>query len=547
MHKRTVALFAALLFAFSGIVARVFRLTTGGDAQGAATAQSTVTLTIATARGTLYDRQLKRLTNTATQYAAGVSAVPSALAALSSHYATDEWSALRKRLEEGKPVSLLSDTVLPLAEGIVQFPVPQRYTDGDVAAHLIGYVGEDGIHGVSGAELALDDQLAEAGRLSVTYQTDGTGRVLPGGEVTVENTLSQANAGAALTIDRDIQAMVEIVAGESISRGAAVVLEIATGDILAAASFPDFDQTNLAAYLDKEGSPLFNRVTAAYNCGSVFKSVTAMAALEQGVPSTQSFTCLGAIPVGKNRIACHHRLGHGTLVLGEGYAQSCNPYFIQLAQLTGGTAVHRYASLLGFDSPLLLTEGWQTDRATLPSDVEMQQAARLANVAIGQGDLLATPLHIAAMTACIASGGEYRRPNLLYGTVDVLGTLTRTDADPPSRVCTPPTAARLQEMMCQVVQDGTGTTAAPSVGTAGGKTGTAETGWSTADGNDTMVHSWFTGFYPAEQPQYVVTVLAEDTGTTGEATAPVFRRICDQLYRHGYVTLPAEESSKIAS
>lgn len=534
MHKRLIPLFAAVLFAFSGIIARVYRLTEQGYAE-VTEAQSSYTVTVATSRGTLYDRNLDALTNTETQYAAGVISTPEALAALSEHLTAEQWESVRRQLESGKPAVLASEDAFPLANGIRQFVVPQRYSGG-LASHVIGYVGEDG-HGVCGAEQALDEVLSAAdGKLTVTYRTDGTGRVLTGSEVIVENTLNRATAGAALTVDSRIQAMLETVAGERISRGAAVVLDIESGDVLAMASFPGYDPTDLTAYLNDEASPLFNRVTAAYNCGSVFKVVTAMAALENGVPQTTAFSCVGAIQVGSNRIKCHRILGHGTLDLCGAFRESCNPYFIQLAHLSGASSLYRYASLLGFDSPLFLMNGWPTARATLPQETDLMQATRLANVSIGQGDLLATPLHIAAMTACVARGGSYLRPNLYLGTVDTQGNMTRAAADPPSRICSEQTAATLRQMMNEVVSDGTGTAAAPSVGTAGGKTGTAETGWRTDDG-DTMVHSWFTGYYPAEDPQVVITVLSENGSNTDEATAPVFAAVCDRLYRMGYIAI----------
>ena len=95
------------------------------------------------------------------------------------------------------------------------------------------------------------------------------------------------------------------------------------------------------------------------------------------------------------------------------------------------------------------------------------------------------------------------------------------------------TAQTLYEMMISAVEEGTGASASPSVGGAGGKTGTAETGWELEDGS-TMVQSWFTGFYPAEDPRYVITVICEDAGSTDKTAAPVFREICDGLARMGY-------------
>ncbi len=537
MRKRLVVLFGSLLFAFSGIIARVFRLTEQGYNE-VAQAQSTVTLTVAQARGTLYDCRLQPLTNAGTRYASGVVGTPAALAALADTLPKKEFDTLQASLSSGKPAALVTDTSPALTDGIMQFTVPRRYDKEGLAAHLIGYVGDDGVHGVCGAEQALDEVLcAASGSVTLTYRTDGRGQVLSGGEVLVDNTLDAARAGAALTIDSRIQRMVEAVAGSAISRGAVVISEVDTGNLVALASFPSFTAENLAVYLNKSDSPLFNRATAAYNCGSVFKIVTAMAALECGVPATQTFPCAGVIPVGSNRIKCHYILGHGTLDLLGAFAKSCNPYFIQLSQLTSASPLYRYASMMGFDSPLLLTEGWLTDRATLPTETELTQPTRLANTSMGQGDLLATPVHVNAMTACVANNGMYHRPNVYLGTVDVLGTLKEEQADPPSRICSPATAAALREMMRRVVTDGTGKDAEPAVGGAGGKTGTAETGWRTEDGKETMVHSWFTGYYPESNPQYAITVLAEDADTTGEATAPVFKELCDRLYRMGCVEI----------
>ncbi len=538
MPKRTLAFFTALLFAFSGLLARLYQLATSGY-DAVVDGQSTLTVTVATARGTLYDRNGTALTNTRTRYAAAVTGQPAALAALSSSVGYAAWE---ESLKSGKPLVLTDELSFPIADGILQFTVPERYDDSGLAAHVIGYLDDDGIHGACGAEAALDEHLnATSGQLRVTYQTDGTGAVLAGGEVTVENTLDAAKAGAALTLDKPLQTAVEVLGGERISRGAAVIMDIASGDILALASYPSFSATRLSEYLYDSDSPLFNRATALYNCGSVFKIATAMAALEGGVAESLAYPCLGVLQVGGNRIKCHHVLGHGTLTLKEAFAQSCNPYFIQLAQQMGGATLYRYASLLGFDSPLLLMDGWRTERATLPTAESLGSAVALANLSIGQGDLLATPLHITAMTACVAADGVYRRPNLYFGSVDSSGTVTAQRRDPATTVCSSETAATLREQMCAVIADGTGKAAAPAWGTAGGKTGTAETGWSTADGTGTMVQGWFTGFYPAEQPQYAITVLAEDSGTTKESAAEVFKVFCDTLYRMGYVKIPLDK------
>ncbi len=534
MQKRSVALLAAVLFALSGIMVKLMQLTSAPLSETSGT-HSTVTVTVARGRGTIYDRDLNPLTNAESEYTAAVIAQPEAMAALSKALPPSEWEQVRASLQNGKPVTLTSDTAFPIVSGIRQFAVPKRYADRQTAAHVIGYVGDDGLSGACGIEKAFDEELkAASGSITVSYQTDGRGNVLIGGEMQVSNTLFRADAGIALTLDSRLQQLAETVAGGTLSKGAVVILDPKSGELLALASFPGFSPNDLAAYLERDDSPLFNRAFATYNCGSVFKIVSSLAALESGVPLTQSFTCAGALTVGENRVKCHHILGHGLLDMCGGFAQSCNPYYIQLMQLCGSAPLYRTACLLGFDSPILPAEGYSTARATIPNEQTLSQESVLANVSFGQGDLLASPIHVAQMTACVVNGGFYYRPNLYAGAVDVSGNLTPSETEPPVRVCAASSAAIVKDMMIAVVENGTGTAAKPKVGGAGGKTGTAQTGWVGDDG-ETMVQSWFTGFYPADDPQYVITVLAEDSGRTGESTASVFALLCDSLYRMGYV------------
>ncbi len=534
MQKRSLTLLVALLFAFSGIMMRLMQLVREPISETSGT-RSTVTVTVAQMRGTIYDRNLCRLTNQTEEYAAAVVAVPEAMAALSETFSGEDWEAVSEQLKTGKPVTLQSETPLPLTKGIRQFTAAKRYSEEQTAAHLIGYLGDDGVNGACGVEKAFNEELKKAsGSVTVRYQTDGYGGVLQGGEVQVSNTLFRADAGVALTIDSEIQRIVEIVVSKHITKGAAVVLDPSNGEILALASFPGFSANRLSEYLERQDAPLFNRALAAYNCGSVFKTVSTITALESGVPSTQTFTCAGAVTVGKNRIKCHQVLGHGLQDMMSGFTDSCNAYYIQLMQLTGGTPLYRTACALGFDRPIVLAEDYITARATLPSENTFLMNTALANLSFGQGELLATPIHIAQMTACVVNAGKAFRPNLYKGSVDTVGNLTLAKTDPPVQVCSATTANQVKAMMRQVVENGTGKAAKPTIGGAGGKTGTAQTGWVGEDG-ETIVQNWFTGFYPFEEPQYVITLLAEDSKRTGEATAPVFAELCDALYRAGHV------------
>lgn len=532
MKKRLVWFFAALLFAFGGVIVRFSRLIEDESLQ-AAHEQSSVTVTVAQVRGTIYDCQLTPLTNVSTHYRAGIVSTPKAMTTLSETLSSQEWEELRTQLQSGKPVVWdLPFAVAPVA-GVSQFAIPDRYEEEQLAAHVVGYV-KDGITGVYGMEKVWDDFLMEnSGSVTVTYRTDANGQVLQGGEIVVNNTLYHAQAGVVLTLDARLQNIVENVAAPLLDKGAVVIMKPDTGAIVAMASFPDFEPSQLETYLQSDSAPLFNRAIAAYNCGSVFKIASVAAALEAGVPNTQTFYCRGSLAVGANVIKCHHVLGHGKQAMADGFVNSCNPYFIQLLQLAGGSSLYRMASAMGFDRSLQLGGGYATAAAVFPAEKELLQPTTLANVSFGQGALVATPVHIAHMTAAVVNGGVAYSPTLVRGTVDAAGMVTETQQQAPLRLFSPKTAQELQAMMIRVVNEGTGASARPSTGGAGGKTGTAQTGWVSENG-ETMVQSWFTGFYPAENPQYVITVLSEDGGNTKKNAAPVFRKLCDELARAGY-------------
>lgn len=529
MQKRVVTLFSAVLFALSGLMARLYRLS-DGDLKAAANEQSSLTVTVAQVRGTLYDRNGQPLVNDDRRYAAVVVPTPQTLAVLSEALSDADFAEINARLQEGRPTVTVTDKPLPPADGITVFTVPKRYGNDTVAAHLVGYLGEDG-RGVSGLEKALDDRLSAAdGDIKVTYRTDGQGRVMIADGVQVENTLKNAVAGVALTIDRDLQEAVEKRVAPMVERGAAVVLDPYSGDVLALASFPDFEPSALAEYLDDETAPLYNRAIATYNCGSVFKIASAVAALENGATLTQSYRCDGRMRVGANVIRCHRATGHGILDLTGGFVQSCNPYFIQLIREVGGAALYRVASAFGFHTSLTLAPAYTTATATFPEPAELLQPTALANVSFGQGKLTATPVHVAQMTAAMVNDGVVRPARVVYGSVTVNGETIASSEYPPMTVCSAATAAQVRGMMVAMIEDTVGEAARPQTGGAGGKSGTAETGWRTQSG-ETMVQSWFTGFYPADRPRYVITVVAEDSETTEKTAAPAFREICDILSR----------------
>lgn len=526
LKKRVTAMLTGLAVLFAGVAVRVGYLTQG-DLSTAADRQASYTLTVATARGTIYDTNMDPLTNTGSEYRVSVVPTPETLAALSAQLEPEKWESAEQRLSGGAPIALVMDSAPSTVAGMMAFQVPVRYTDTLPAEHLLGYLDSEG-QGVTGVEQLFDDVLSEySGEVRVTYTLDGTGEWLQGVTPEVENTLSRSQGGIALTLDSGVQKIAQRAADRYLPQGAALVCEADTGRVLSMVSTPGFQPDRVADVLNDTRSPLLNRTLCNYNCGSVFKIVTAAAALEGGIPLTTTYSCTGRIEVQGVGFRCHQQLGHGQVNMVSGFAGSCNPYFIQLAQRTGGERLYRMASLLGFNRSLAMEGGLETARAVLPQRPSLNGAA-LANLSIGQGELLATPLHIAALVGAVVNDGAWRMPSILKGMVDEYGKLTETGLPEPQTAFSPATAATLRDMMLQTVRAGTGEAAKPATGEAAGKTGTAETGWR-QEGAEEVVQSWFAGFYPADDPDYVIVTLAEDADNTGGNSAAAFRQICEQL------------------
>ena len=528
MYKRAVAIFALLLVLLCGITARLWQL--GGQGlEEVANQQATATVIAGRVRGTIYDRHLHPMVNTGEETRVCIPVTPQTTAFLSETLPSDVFTQLSERLRGGRPFVMPWDDTLPHRGDMPRFSVPTRYGTTLLAPHVIGYLNGDGVTGAAGIEVLFNDLLQSyEGQATATWQVNALGTPLGGIPPTLTNTLNKAKGGIALTLDADIQRLVERIAPTYLKKGAVVVMNSTSGDILAMASFPAFQPDTVAELLNSTDAPLLNRATGNYDVGSVFKIVSAAAAIEADVPLTQCYTCTGSVTLDGVVFQCNNRLGHGEQDMTQAFAASCNSYFIQLMQQVGAQPLYDMAVSLGFDRAVLLADGMKTARAELPTLDGLKVRTTLANLSFGQGALMATPVHLAQLVSVVVNGGMLQRANIIYGTVDEAESVTRPAATAAQYAMRPETASLLQEMMIAAVQDGaTGAPARPLLDGAGGKTGTAETGQMGTAGK--IEQSWFAGFYPQESPQYVIVVLAEDrVGTEGRA-APVFKDICTGL------------------
>ncbi len=533
MKKRLWVFYGVLFAAFCGLVFRIYTLSSG-YLMSAADQQSSVSVTVANVRGTIYDRNGTPLVNTENEYRAAVTSDEKALTALSQVLNSKEFRSLQTALQSGRPAVITLEK-LAAAQGITLFQVPKRYSERLLAPHLIGYMDADETEGLTGIEAELNDTLcAYSGSAKVTYTVDAHGKALNGVSPSISDTISNSKGGIQLTLDADIQQMCEDIAAKYIQKGAVVVMDPYSGEILAGVSLPTFQPSTTADVLQDENAPLLNRLLCSYNCGSVFKIVSAAAALESGKTTEQVYTCLGSVNVVDTVFRCHHRLGHGSMDMPMAFATSCNCYFIELMQEVGDAPLWQLANRLGFNSPIKLIKEMQTKTATLPQAEMLVAPAALANLSFGQGELTATPLHIAQLISTVVNDGKMVTSQLVKGYVDQNGEVISVNTPLTSQqVFSSSTASTIRKMMQGVMQEGgTGYAGSPIYDTAAAKTGTAETGWERSETEEyEIVQSWFAGFYPAENPRYTIVVLGENAYNTDAQTAPVFKEIAEFLYR----------------
>ena len=524
--KRVLALYGALLFCFAAVVCRLYWLCSDTAYGARAAAQSVVTLHLPARRGNFYDHRGQLLTGQTTRWMALCVPGEGSYARLFA-YTDAAGQALLYRSRSRAAPFLLEVSCDPARLGLTGYPTARRYAAVPLCQHLLGYLDSTG-HGAAGLEKALDAVLSGTGENSSLVCAVTAQGTLRTGEAP---RLLQADSGALgvqLAISRPVQRAVEAVAASTITNGCILVLDTATAAVRASVSVPCYDPERLADSLQAENSPFLNRALQSYAVGSVFKPVLAAAALEAGLQPV--FECTGAVVVDGQIFRCAGGVPHGQVDLAAALEKSCNGYFIRLGQQLGAESLLDAAKAFGFGQSLPLAEGLAAEAGQLPAPQELAQSGQLANFSFGQGGLLASPVQIAAMMNTIASGGVYRTPFFVCGSVDETdGTPLETLAHPQSRrVMSAENAALLRKMLQQVVEEGTAQDAAGLEEGAGGKTGTAQTGQFTPDGTERK-NLWFAGFYPAQQPRYTIVVLQDGQVSTEHSSAAIFARLCAML------------------
>lgn len=524
MLKRSLSVFALFIFIMGFCAYRIVSLSKS-DYASVGQSASTRTVIIGSTRGKIYDCNLNPLVDRESRLIGAVKPTVPALTALREQLEGESFQAAESTLLKGYPTTVRLKYE-PDCRDILCFQVPQRYGEKSSAEHFVGYVDGEG-KGVYGVERSFDKLLSEnGGEVSVTYSIDAVGRVLTGTEPKVKGKKADVMGGVVLTLDSRIQAIAEAALDSSnIERGAAVVLEVESGAIRAGVSRPGFDRNRLSDSLKDEGSPLLNKTLCAYSIGSVFKPFIAAEALESGI-TLPVCECTGKLRVNDTVFTCPGERGHGAVDLAGALQKSCNIYFIKLALSLDRDSLLGLCRDMGFGKSTALAEGITGAAGVLPEAGTLRLKGELANLAFGQGKLSATPLQMAAAYRALASG-VYSAPYLVEGTVDSQGQPEQESPPKQSRVLSDKTAAALRDLLKRVVLSGGGEAACPFFTTAGGKTGTAQSGIFN-DGKE-IYRTWFAGFFPADEPKYVAVVLSENGKSGAADCAPVFRAIADGI------------------
>lgn len=525
MKKRVVSASLVIIISFLMLSGRLYFISSNAEL---VSAQPHIRVReLGNKKGTIYDRNGKALTNRKTKTI--ICAKPTA-----------ENSVLISKIKGNK---FAKDTILKgfftsfttkksnqitESESIKKFDIFERYSD-NVALHLIGYQDIDG-NGITGVEKHFQNEInVHKGSLSVAYSSDALGRMLVGEDIEIRNNNYYSQGGIMLTIDRDIQIIVEnaLIKG-NIDKGAAVVLDVKSSAILACASTPLYERNNIEKHLNSADAPFLNRAFECFPVGSVFKPVTAVAALENGVKLNE-YNCKGYIEKSENKFNCNKLEGHGKLDFDTAISISCNPYFIELSTKIGAKKLLKTAKELGFGKSIDFGNGFVTASGTLPDIKELNSAAAIGNLGFGQGRLTASPLQIANCFATIANGGIYNPPFIYKGSVDANGNLTPIIQNSGKRLLSESTCETIKRAMAKTTTEGTGKSAFSSLFDSCTKTATAQSGQYDKNGVE-IKYCWFVGFFPIENPQYVICILKENGSSGGTDGAPVFKEISENIY-----------------
>ena len=521
--KRSLICFIVILSLFLSCILRV-AVTATSNLGEIRRITNCYKLKVGNLRGTIYDCNMIPLTNNKEKIIAAVSPTKKAITAIRDLLPEDKKESLIKNLENGKPIVCQIEEEIK-CDGITTTKIYEHSPSTLPAIHLLGYVNGEN-QGVSGIEKAYNELLYSDKEITVYFESDGKGNILKGSDAVIQNDSSVTANGVVTTLDINIQNITE-KAALNIENGAIVVADAKNGKIRAMVSRPFFDYNRVEDYLNDPNSPLFNRALGAYNVGSVFKPCVAVSGIENRVNSI-FYDCMGSKKIVDRIFKCHKTEGHGIMTLKSAIANSCNTYFYTYSALISGEKIYNTASSFNFGNAIKLCDNIYTAKGNLPTKESLENPAALANFSIGQGSMTLSPVSILTLYCAIASDGYYYLPSVVEKTVKN-GKFDIYDNGEKTKVMSESTSKILKNYLKAVITEGTGEDAKPKNVTAAGKTATAQTG--KFENGYEISQSWFCGFFPSDNPKYVVVVFSENTKRQTKTCNQIFAEIADSIYQ----------------
>lgn len=457
-----------------------------------------------------------------------------------------EHAILAERLPVDSPIQIYTDTA-------------RYYPYGDSAAHLLGYVGsnfdEIDTNGVPGEDLQTFSFVGKIGRSGIEKAFDSVLQGRSGAKIwvvdldgyqydNVADVRPKKGSDVVASIDIDLQQAIEDAFGER--KGAAVALDVRSGEVLAMVSRPSYDPNVLSPFMTykvsneitKRGAWLNRATQGLYPPGSTFKLMTAIAGLMTGVIDNSTIiTCDGGLRVGSRIFPCNKRSGHGNIDLSEAIAHSCNVYFYETALECGIEALSATAKDFGLDSKCGIELGEDYSRRSVVANPEYKKKYRpydgawtggdTANTSIGQGYQLQTPLQMACMVASIARGETRTRPSVIHDPSRKTDTAYHGGEKLKLK---PELYKAIIDGMKAAVERGTCRRAAVEGISMAAKSGTAQVPVS----GKKLTLAWMVAFAPVENPQIAVSVVVEgeEVGDAagGRTAGPIMREAMKKYF-----------------
>ena len=554
MRIRQLQIFFVILFILLGAFLCYLQVVKGSAYRELSYRNSIRLLRIDAPRGTIYDREGKVLADNALSF--GVFIVPQEIRDLDleikklaeildlpesllrrnykrNYHAPFAPTEVVRNISKRKAI-LAGELKLDLPGVLVKEVPSRRYPYNEATTHVLGYIGEidkkelgilksygynaKDLIGKDGIEKIADGFLrGKNGGMQI--QIDNRGRQVR----VISEKQTEKGGDVFLTIDGELQSFLWKMMKDK--KGAAIFMDPNSGKILSLVSSPSYDPTDsLTKALSDKDRPLLNRaIMGQYPPGSLFKIIVALGALEMDKTRPEkTFMCHGKFRVGRGVFNCWNRDGHGLMNLNRAIIGSCNVYFYNIGISLGVKNISEYAERFGFGKKtgiellgelegLVPDKGWKRIKRS-----DSWYAGDTANLSIGQGYLLVTPLQVVRAVACVANGGELVQPYIL----DKIGE-KRVGIERSKKLKIKERNLNLvRDAMLGVVEheNGTGGFAWSKKVSICGKTGTSQAG------SGQKTHAWFTGFAPANNPEIAFVIFLEHGGSGGDMPALIARK-----------------------